>query len=78
MTNLKKYRAAFAEGLEIDGAQAEGASVGTVAAWDSITQMSLIAALEETFEIEIEPEDIVALNSWENGIEILKKYGIEV
>ena len=46
--------------------------------WDSIGHMSLISALEEEFKITIETDDIVDLSSFKKGIEILKKYKIEV
>jgi acyl carrier protein len=40
--------------------------------------MSLISALEDEFEITIETDDIVDYSSYRKGIEILKKYKIEI
>ncbi len=40
--------------------------------------MSMIAALEETFDIMMDTDDIVDLSSFAKGIEILKKYDIEI
>jgi acyl carrier protein len=40
--------------------------------------MGLIAALEETFEIMIDTEDIISYASYENGKKILLKYNVEI
>lgn len=40
--------------------------------------MTLISALEDTFDIMMETDDIIDLSSYEKGIEILKsKYNVE-
>ena len=44
--------------------------------WDSIGHMMLIAALEEAFSIEFEPEEMLELDSYGKGIELLRKKGI--
>ena len=38
--------------------------------------MSLIAELEDTFEISMEMDDIIDFSSYNKGIELLKKYDI--
>ena len=38
--------------------------------------MNLISALEESFKISFETDDIVDFSSYEKGKEIIKKYGI--
>ena len=38
--------------------------------------MTLVAALEDTFDIMLETDDIVDLSSFEKGMEILQKYDI--
>ena len=45
--------------------------------WDSVGHMSLIANLEEAFDIMMEMDDIIDLSSYEKGKEILSdNYGI--
>ena len=56
----------------------EGLSYQAIPAWDSVGHMALMAALEETFNIELETDDIIDFSSFEKGIEILKKYGINL
>lgn len=40
--------------------------------------MSLVAAIEDAFDIMMDTDDIVDLSSFAKGIEILKKYDIEI
>ena len=40
--------------------------------------MTLISALEENFKISIETDDIVDFSSFKKGIEILKKYKVQI
>ena len=40
--------------------------------------MSLIAALEDAFDIMFDTDDIIDFSSFSKGIEILKKYDVEV
>lgn len=46
--------------------------------WDSVGHMSLVSCIEETFDIMLETDDIIEFNSFQKGIEILKKYGVEI
>ena len=46
--------------------------------WDSIGHMALIADLEDTFEISLEMDDIIDFSSYEKGIEIMKKYDVDI
>jgi acyl carrier protein len=45
----------------------------TVEAWDSLASITLVAVLEEEFEIQIEPEDIEHLVSFEGSLVYLSK-----
>ena len=79
MTNLEKYINAFAEGLEIDAnIVKEGLEYQSISEWDSVGHMGLIACLEDAFDIMMDTDDIIDFSSYEKGIEILKKYGVEV
>ena len=45
--------------------------------WDSVGHINLVSALEETFEIDIDPEDMFEMTTYEKGKVILSdKYGI--
>ena len=79
MTNLEKYNAIF---TEVFGATAdqldENYSKETVSEWDSVHQLNIISLLEETFDLMLDPEDIMACTSYIAGKEILANNGIEL
>lgn len=79
MTNLEKYNEAFTATFEIAEEQLKGLQYQDIDAWDSVGHMSLIAALEDAFDIMMDTDDIIDLNSYEKGKEILSKadYGVE-
>lgn len=79
MTNLEKYKNAFVEGLEVEADKiTEDLEYEGIEEWDSVGHMSLIACLEDAFDIMMDTDDIVDFSSFKKGIEILKKYEIEI
>ena len=78
MTNLEKYNAAFCETLNVEESQLEGLKYQQVPSWDSVGHMSLVAAIEDAFDIMMEMDDIIDLSSYEKGKELLKKYEVEL
>lgn len=78
MTNKEKYVNAFVEALEIKEDQVEGLQYQGIAAWDSVGHMSLVAAIEDAFDIMMDTDDIIDFSSYEKGIELLKKYDVEI
>lgn len=65
MTNLEKYKNAFVESFDLDVKEVENASQETVEIWDSIGMMSLIAVIEDSFDLELQPDDIVEFTSYQ-------------
>lgn len=79
MTNLEKYRNAFVEGLEMSPEEVnDSLEYQGVPQWDSVGHMALIASLEDSFEIMMDTDDIIDFSSFKKGIEILKKYDINI
>ena len=76
MTNLEKYKNAFVESFDLDVKEVENESQENVEIWDSIGMMSLIAVIEDSFDLELQPDDIVEFTSYQKGIELLKKYNV--
>lgn len=78
MTNLEKYNAVFEENLQVSEEQLATLKYQGVELWDSVGHMTLVAALEDTFDIMMETDDIIDFSSYEKGKEILNnKYGID-
>lgn len=78
MGNLEKYNQAFMDVFELSNENLDDKLVyQSIQLWDSVGHMSLIAAIEEAFDIMMEMDDIIDLSSYEKGKEILtEKYGI--
>lgn len=78
MTTIEKYNRVFCETFEIEESKLAGLNYQSVPLWDSIGHMSLVASLEDSFDIMMETDDIIDLSSYEKGKEILiKNYEIE-
>lgn len=79
MSNLEKYQKVFCEVFSLaEGFDENEVKMNSTADWDSVGHMELITALEDNFDIMFEMEDILELDSYVKGIDILKKYGIEL
>lgn len=78
MNNKEKYDRAFIETFDIEESTLEGLKYQEIPAWDSVGHMSLIAAIEDAFDIMMDTDDIIDFSSFEKGIEILKKYDVEI
>ncbi len=78
MTNKEKYIQAFCEAFEITPEQTEGLVYTGIPEWDSVGHMNLISAIEDTFDIMMDTDDIIEFSSFEKGMEILQeKYDVE-
>ena len=79
MTNMEKYIDVFSRMFEISADDARNLHYQDIDAWDSVGHMTLISELEETFNIEMDADDIIDFESFEKGIELLskKEYGIK-
>jgi len=79
MGNIEKYNNAF---VQVFGARIEDLNDDygkeTVSEWDSVHQLSLIAQMEDAFDIMFDPEDIMEMTSYAKGKELLKKYEVEL
>jgi acyl carrier protein len=78
MTELKKYNAAFVEVMGVAEDQLPGLIYQAVEGWDSVGHMQLMTELEETFGIALDMDDILDFSSFEKGMEILRKYGVNI
>lgn len=78
MTNKEKYNNVFVESLDVTEDQLANLKYQDVPSWDSVGHMSLISEIEDAFDIQFETDDIVEFNSYQKGIELLKKYDVEI
>ena len=78
MSNLEKYNKVFCETLNVTEDKLANLKYQDVELWDSVGHMTLVANLEDDFDIMLETDDIVDFSSYEKGKEILSKnYEVE-
>ena len=79
MNNLEKIQEVFQKVFSVDTAKLNNDFTSeTVENWDSVTQLNLVTAMEEAFDLMLDVDDVYELTSFAKSIEILKKYGVEV
>jgi len=76
--NREKYDKVFVDCFAINAEQLnESLTYQSIASWDSVGHMGMVAALEEAFGIMMEMDDIIDFSSYHKGMELLKKYNID-
>lgn len=78
MDNLKKLNQIFCEVYSVEESALNENFVNTnVDTWDSIHQLSMVAAIEEAFGLMMDAEDILEMTSYENVKKLLSaKYEV--
>ena len=78
MTNLEKLNQIFCEVYSVEESALNEEFVNTnVDTWDSIHQLSMVAAIEEAFDLMMDAEDILEMTSYMNVKKLLtSKYEI--
>lgn len=77
--NRKIYDAAFISVLSIEKTQLnDSLEYQSVDTWDSVAHMSLMAELEDAFDIELDMDDIVDFGTYLTGLETMRKYGVVI
>lgn len=79
MSDLEKLNSIFCEvfSIEVNKLNSDF-NKETVDGWDSVRQLSLTSAIEDTFDIMLDPEDILGLTSYDMAKSILAKYEIQL
>ena len=78
MNNVKKLVNVFVEALGIEKEKViDSLEYNSIPEWDSVAHMALISELEEIFDIMLDTDDIIDMNSVKKSKEILIKYDVE-
>ena len=78
MDNMDNLKDAFADALGIDKKRVVNTlEYNTIPEWDSVAHMSLIAEIEERFDVMLDTDDIINMSSPAKAIEILEKYEVK-
>jgi acyl carrier protein len=74
---LTRLREAFTSALELaPDADHEALAYRETPTWDSVAHMQLIVAIEGVFDVMLETEEVLALSSFPEARNILRKHGI--
>ncbi|MCA2214442.1 acyl carrier protein [Jidongwangia harbinensis] len=77
MTELQRLRNAFRTSLDLaPDAPVDDLQYQDNAQWDSLAHMSLVAAIEDEFDIMIDTDDVINMSSFAEAVRILGKYGV--
>lgn len=47
-------------------------------AWDSVSHMQLVAALEEAFDVQLDVDDVIDMDSYQRAVTILRRHGVDL
>ena len=71
----KKLKDCFANALGIDNSLVlDSLQYNSIPEWDSVGHMTLVAELEDCFDIMLDTDDIINMSSVSKAKDILKKY----
>lgn len=60
-----RLRAVFVEALALDtGVDVEHLAFRDIAAWDSVGHMTLVAAIEDEFDVQLDTDQVIDLSSF--------------
>ena len=76
MSDIGKLINVFVSSLGISAGEVESAVFKETNGWDSVGHVNLMNAIEEAFDVSLEPDDIIDFKSFELGKDILAKYGV--
>ena len=74
--SIGKLKAIFVDVLDVD-TETDWANVRyqETPGWDSVAHMSMVAEIEDEFDIMLEVDDVLDMSSFDKAIEIVQKYG---
>lgn len=76
----EQLKAAFGEALGIDEASTnwDELTYRGIPEWDSVAHMQLVGDIEDIFDIMLETDDVIGMNSYTVAKQILAKYGVDL
>lgn len=72
----ERFNKIIMEVFEIDSVD-EAMTRENTEKWDSLLHLTLVTAIEDEFDIMLDTEDILSLDSYATGLEVVAKYCTE-
>ena len=77
MTINDRLRAVFVHALELDDSidhvDVENLKYRDIAAWDSVGHMTLIAAIEDEFDVEFDTDQVIDMSRYQNREPVISR-----
>lgn len=75
MAEIKELlREVFVEALDLDAdADVENLKYRDIEAWDSVGHMSLVAAIEDEFDIQFETDQVIDMSSFKVAVDMVQE-----
>ncbi|MBB5827633.1 acyl carrier protein [Micromonospora carbonacea] len=72
-----RLRAVFVEALELGGeVDVENLRYREIEQWDSLGHMTLVAAIEEEFDVQLDTEQVIEMSSFKVALDMLAGMGV--
>ncbi len=78
MTTRETYDKLFMTNFKLKKEELPGLKYRGIKLWDSMGHMTLMEDMEDAFDISIDTPDVLAFSSYEKGLDILRKYGVDI
>lgn len=79
MSNIERLRVAFRAALSLsDDYDVDSLEYRGIEKWDSLAHMSLVAEIEDAFDVMIDTDDVIDMSSFAKAREILSKKGVDI
>lgn len=73
-----RLRQVFVDTLELgDGVDVENLNYRDIPEWDSLGHMTLVAAIEDEFDVQLDTEQVIGLSSFKIAVETLRGLGVD-
>lgn len=77
MVEIERLRTVFRKSLELPGDYAvDNLAYREIGKWDSLAHMSLVAGIEDEFDVLLDTDDVIDLSSFAKAREILERLGV--
>jgi acyl carrier protein len=77
MVDIERLRSVFRKSLELpDDWPVDTLEYRAIPQWDSLAHMSLVAAIEDEFDVMVDTDDVIDLSSFDKAREILARHGV--
>jgi len=79
MSETDRLRRVFRTALSLPGDHdVDSLEYRSIASWDSIAHMSLVAAIEDEFGIMLDTDEVLDLSTFGTAVSLLNKHGVRV